>query len=208
MDPSPHARRRQVPGWARYPVPPHLFPRRSRLPLRLAPCFQAIREHKKVNAGAQFFQTNLVFDPDGLETWLNLLAKRGILDKVYILIGIAPLKSFKVASYMNEKVPGVFIPGPILQRLEAAEQAGGAAEEGIQITLELIEKIKTKQGVNGFHIMAMGGEENVPRIVQEAGLFWHNHTGSAGNYPSPFSKNAKTEKGMPFIAIIDPKSQR
>ena len=65
------------------------------------PRFQALREHKKVNAGAQFFQTNLVYDIEGLEIWLNELAKRNILDKVYILVGITPLKSLKMARYMT-----------------------------------------------------------------------------------------------------------
>ncbi|MCA9921308.1 MAG: methylenetetrahydrofolate reductase, partial [Anaerolineales bacterium] len=132
------------------------------------PEFQAIREHKKVNAGAQFFQTNLVYDPDGLEVWLNELAKRNILDKVYILIGITPLKNLKMAQYMHQDVPGVFIPDTILKRLEAA--GDGVQEEGVQIALEIIEQIKGKQGVNGIHLMAVGWEDIVPRIVEEAGL--------------------------------------
>ena len=69
---------------------------------------------------------------------------------------------------MNEEVPGVFIPEKLMKRMEAA--GDGAAEEGVTITLELIEKIKTKQGVNGFHIMAVGWEEIVPRIVTAADL--------------------------------------
>ena len=105
-----------------------------------------------------------------LEIWLNQLAKRNILDKVYILAGISPLKSYKVAKYMNEEVPGVFIPDTIMQRMQAAEAGGNAAEEGLQITLELIEKIRKLQGVNGLHIMTVGWEDIVPRIVKEAGL--------------------------------------
>ncbi len=150
--------------------PPKYFLGAAGSPFASEPRFQAIREHKKVNAGAQFFQTNLVYDADGLDVWLNELAKRNILDKVYILIGITPLKSFKVAKYMNEEVPGVFIPDALMKRMEAAEAAGNAEEEGVQIALELMEKIKTKQGVNGFHLMAVGWEEIVPRIVTEAGL--------------------------------------
>ena len=75
--------------------PPKFFLGAAASPFASEPRFQAIREHKKVNAGAQFFQTNLVFDPDGLEIWLNELAKRNILDKVYILIGITPLKTLQ-----------------------------------------------------------------------------------------------------------------
>jgi methylenetetrahydrofolate reductase (NADPH) len=148
--------------------PPKYFLGAAASPYASEPRFQAIREHKKINAGAQFFQTNLVYDPDGLDTWLNELAKRDLLDKVYILIGITPLKSLKVARYMNEEVPGVTIPDNLMKRMEAA--GDGAEEEGVQIALELIEAVKTKQGVNGIHLMAVGWEEIVPRIVTEAGL--------------------------------------
>jgi methylenetetrahydrofolate reductase (NADPH) len=150
--------------------PPKYFLGAAASPFASEPRFQALREHKKVNAGAQFFQTNLVFDADGLEVWLNELAKRNILDKVYILVGITPLKSLKMAKYMNDEVPGVFVPEAILKRMEAAEVAGNGQEEGVRIALELIEKIKGKQGVHGLHIMAVGWEDIVPRIVTEAGL--------------------------------------
>jgi methylenetetrahydrofolate reductase (NADPH) len=148
--------------------PPKMFLGAAASPFASEPRFQAIREHKKVNAGAQFFQTNLVYDVDGLEIWLNELAKRNILDKVFILIGITPIKSLKVALRMNKDVPGVTVPDRYLKRLEAAGDR--AAEEGVQIALELIDQIKTKQGVHGIHIMAIGWEDIVPRIVKEAGL--------------------------------------
>jgi len=149
--------------------PPTYFLGAAASPFASEPRFQAIREHKKVNAGAQFFQTNLVYDPDHLEIWLNELAKRKILDKVYILVGITPLKNLKMAQYMNDEVPGVCIPDKLMKRMEAAGESG-AAEEGIRIALELMENIKSMQGINGFHIMAVGWEEIVPRIVSEAGL--------------------------------------
>ncbi len=164
--------------------PPKYFLGAAAAPFASRPDFQALREHKKVNAGAQFFQTNLVFDPDGLEIWLNELAKRNILDKVYILIGITPLKSFKMAQYMHDEVPGVFIPEKLMKRMEAA--GDGAEEEGVTIALEIIEKIKGKQGVHGIHLMAVGWEEIVPRIVTEAGLL-----------PPDFVPPAKPEKEKP-----------
>lgn len=148
--------------------PPKYFLGAAASPYASEPKFQALREHKKVNAGAQFFQTNLVFDVDRLEIWLNELAKRDILDKVYILIGITPLKSLKMAQYMHHDVPGVVIPERLLKRLETAGDQ--AEEEGIQIALELIEAIKGKQGVNGIHLMPVNWEEIIPRIVTEAGL--------------------------------------
>lgn len=152
--------------------PPKFFLGAAASPYASDPRFQAIREHKKMNAGAQFFQTNLVYDPDVLEVWLNELAKRNILGKVYILVGITPLKSFKVAQYMNNDVPGVNIPDRHMKRMEAA--GDGAAEEGVQIALEIIQAIKNIQGINGIHLMAVGWEEIVPRIVTESGLLPKN----------------------------------
>lgn len=161
--------------------PPQMFLGAAASPFASEPKFQAIREHKKVNAGAQFFQTNLVYDPDGLDDWLESLAKRDILDKVYILIGITPIKSLRVAQYMHNEVPGVFVPDKYMKRLEDA--GDGAEEEGVQIALELIEAIKTKEGVSGIHLMAVGWEKIVPRIVEEAGLM-----------PSDFAEKAEAMK--------------
>lgn len=148
--------------------PPRLFIGAAASPFASEPQFQALREEKKVNAGAQFFQTNLVFDADGVEVWLNELAKRNILDKVYILIGITPLKSYGMARYMNDEVPGVFIPEPLLKRMKDA--GDNAGEEGVQIALELIEKIRKFEGVSGLHLMPVGWESIVPRIITEGDL--------------------------------------
>ena len=152
-------------------TPPKYFIGAAASPFASNMKFQALREQKKVNAGAQFFQTNVVFDADALDEWLNEIAKRSILDKVYIMVGLTPLKNYKTAAYMNSKIPGVFVPEKVLKRMEDAKEKGNEQEEGVQITLELIEKIKTKQGVHGIHIMAVGWEEIVPRIVQDAGLY-------------------------------------
>jgi methylenetetrahydrofolate reductase (NADPH) len=151
--------------------PPKFFLGAAASPFASDPKFQAMREHKKVNAGAQFFQTNLVYDIDRMEIWLNELSKRKILDKVYIMVGITPLKSLKMTRYMTE-VPGVWVPETILKRMETADAAGNAQEEGVQIALELARKIKgfENQGIHGLHIMPVGWEDIVPRIVTEAGL--------------------------------------
>jgi len=151
-------------------TPPQYFLGAAASPFASNMKFQALREQKKVNAGAQFFQTNVVLDADALDEWLNEIAKRNILDKVYIMIGLTPLKNYKTAAYMNNRVPGVFVPEKVLKRMENAKEKGNEQEEGVQITLELIEKIKTKQGVHGIHLMAVGWEDIVPRIVKEAGL--------------------------------------
>ena len=148
--------------------PPKVFIGAAASPYSSRPEFQALREQKKVNAGTQFFQTNLVFDLDGLEVWLNHLAHRAVLGKVHILIGITPLKSAKMAAYLHHDVPGITLPDSILRRMQAA--GDGESEEGVQIALELIEKVRSLQGVSGIHLMAMSWEDIVPRIVAEAGL--------------------------------------
>jgi methylenetetrahydrofolate reductase (NADPH) len=149
--------------------PPKLFLGAAASPFALDPVLQAIKDHKKINAGAQFFQTNLVFEPEKLDLWLEQLDKRDILNKVFILIGIAPLKSYKIALYLHTKVPGVSLPDKILKRMEKAGES--APEEGAQIALELIDSLKHKQGVNGIHIMSLSWESIVQRIVTESGLF-------------------------------------
>ena len=75
-----------------------------------------------MNAGAQFFQTNLIFDTDGLDLWLEALYARGILDKVYILAGVTPIRSNKMAQYLHHKIPGVTVPEKILGRFENASE--------------------------------------------------------------------------------------
>jgi methylenetetrahydrofolate reductase (NADPH) len=147
---------------------PKLFLGAATSPFASDPVLQAIKDTKKVNAGAQFFQTNLIFEADRLDQWLEQLDKRNILDKVYILIGLAPLKSYKVAHYLHTKVPGVSLPPHILNRMEKAGEAG--PEEGVQIALELIDSIKKKQGIHGIHIMTLGWEAIVERLVKESGL--------------------------------------
>jgi methylenetetrahydrofolate reductase (NADPH) len=148
--------------------PPKYFLGAATSPFASDPQMQAIKDQKKVNAGAQFFQTNLVFEPGRLDPWLEQLDKRNILDKVYILIGVAPLKSYKIAEYLHTRIPGVTLPVNVLERMQKAGDS--AAEEGVQIVLETLEKIKGKKGVNGIHIMTLGWESVVERIVTESGL--------------------------------------
>jgi methylenetetrahydrofolate reductase (NADPH) len=149
--------------------PPKLFIGAATTPFAAEPELQAIRDQKKVNAGAQFLQTNLIFEPEKLDAWLEQLDKRNVLDKVYILAGVAPLKNSRISTFLNEKVPGVSLPAKILDRMEKA--GDGAAEEGVQIALEIIESIKSKNGINGIHLMTLGWEEIVERIVTESGLY-------------------------------------
>jgi len=147
---------------------PKMFIGAATSPFSSDPVLQAIKDHKKINAGAQFFQTNLIFEPESLDLWLEQLDKRNVLNKVFILVGVAPLKSYKLAQYLHTKVPGVSLPEKILKRMEKAGES--APEEGVQIVLEVIDSVKRKQGINGIHIMTLSWESIVQRIVTESGL--------------------------------------
>jgi methylenetetrahydrofolate reductase (NADPH) len=148
--------------------PPKYFLGAASAPLASDPVLQAIHDQKKVNAGAQFIQTNLVFEPELLDLWLEQLDKRGVLEKVFILLGVAPLKSYKLAEYLHTMVPGVRLPKSVLERMQKAGE--GAPEEGVRIALEIIDKAKSKKGISGIHLMTMGWESIVQRIVTESGI--------------------------------------
>ncbi len=148
--------------------PPKVFIGAAASPFASRPEYQAIREQKKINAGAQFLQTNVVFDDNGLEKWLECLDKRNILEKVHILIGVTPLKSLKMANHLKFEIPGIVIPDSIIKRIEMAGES--AQEEGIQIALEFINKVKGYKGVNGIHLMTLGAENIIERIVTESGI--------------------------------------
>jgi methylenetetrahydrofolate reductase (NADPH) len=145
---------------------PQLFLGAAAAPFSLDPAIQVLRIRKKINAGAQFLQTNLVFEPDALDPWLESLDKEGLLDKVFVLVGICPLKSLNLAHYLNDNIPGVKIPDTILHRLSGA--GDNLQEESVAITVENIRRLKEKQGVSGVHIMPLGWETIVPRIIEAA----------------------------------------
>jgi methylenetetrahydrofolate reductase (NADPH) len=135
-------------------------------PFASTPLIQSLREEKKVNAGAQFTQTQVIFDIDGFERYLEALDKRDVLQRMNLMAGLTPVRSLKAAQAMSE-VPGIKVPASLFKRLE---NAADPKEESVQMTLELIQKIKALPGVHGIHFMAVGWESIVPRLIQESGL--------------------------------------
>jgi len=145
---------------------PKLFLGAAAAPFAQDPKLQVIRDRKKINAGAQFLQTNLVFDPDRLDPWLEQLDREGLLDRVSILVGISPLKSLSLARYLNDRIPGVTVPERVMKRL--ADAGDRFAEESISITAETLVRLKAKKGVSGVHIMPLGWEDALPLIIEKA----------------------------------------
>lgn len=129
--------------------------------------FRVTRLAKKVKAGADFIQTQAVYDVPRFARFMDMVCERGLDRQVHILAGIIPPRSLGMARYMRDYVSGVSVPEEIITRLEKAENA---KEEGVKIVLEIIEQVKEIPGVHGIHIMAVGWEEIVPEIVERAGL--------------------------------------
>ena len=129
--------------------------------------FRILRLAKKIDAGADFIQTQAIFDVDRFAKWMEMVTDRGLDKEVHILAGIIPIKSVGMGRYMRDNVPGVSVPDEIVARMEDAKEA---REEGLKICLEIIEQIKDVPGVHGIHIMAVGWEDIVPVIVERAGL--------------------------------------
>lgn len=129
--------------------------------------FRVFRLAKKVEAGAQFIQTQAVFDLEIFSRWMEEVRRFGLHKRVHILAGVIPLKSLQALRYMKEEVPGMVIPRWVEERMERAQDP---KEEGIRIALEIIETLRHIEGVRGIHIMAVAWESVVPEIVQRAGL--------------------------------------
>lgn len=131
--------------------------------------FRALRLAKKVKAGAQFVQTQSVFNLERFRSWMEKIRDLGLHERVHILAGLTPLKSYGMARYMAQRVPGMDVPQETLIRMERTP-ARQQREEGIRIALETIQALRETQGVHGIHIMAVQWEEIVPELVLRAKL--------------------------------------
>lgn len=151
--------------------------------------FRPYRLGKKVKAGANFIQTQLVYDVEAFSKFMEKVRALGLHEQTFILAGVGPLKSPGMARYMQQQVPGILVPNALIERMEAAgalwagkkkeeltkedKKARTVAwqEEGIQICIELIQQLRQIKGVSGVHIMAIEWEEAVKPIVEGAGLY-------------------------------------
>ena len=128
---------------------------------------RALRLAKKIAAGAQFVQTQYCYDIPLLRRFMTSVEDAGLLDKVFILIGVGPLRTAKTGEWMRKHVPGIHIPDAVIERMKGAKDQ---TREGLNLCVDLIQEIRTIKGVSGVHVMAYRQEELVARIVEEAGL--------------------------------------
>lgn len=130
--------------------------------------FQVVHLEKKIEAGAEFIQTQSVYNIGKFVQWMDEVRSRGLDKKVHIIAGVTPLKSVKMAERMKFHVPGTDVPDVMYQRMKETKDPG---KEGYSIALQTIKELRTVPGVHGVHITALFWEEIIPRLVREAGLF-------------------------------------
>ncbi len=124
---------------------------------------------KKVAAGADFIQTQCVYNMPKIREWIKRADDMGLTEKVYILPGVTPMKSIGMAKYMQSKVPGMDVPDEIIKRLQGVDKKK-VADEGINIACEQIAEFKEMKGVAGVHLMPIEWEHMVPEIAERAGV--------------------------------------
>jgi len=129
--------------------------------------FRVGRLAEKGKAGAEFIQTQAVYDIAKFAKWMEMVVDRGLDKQTHILAGVIPIKSAGMARYMRDYVSGVSVPDEVVTRME---QAKDAKVEGAKVAIEIIEQVKEIPGIHGVHIMAVSWEDIVPEIVKQAGL--------------------------------------
>jgi methylenetetrahydrofolate reductase (NADPH) len=150
-------------------TPPRFFLGAAANPFAPPVEFRHLRLAKKIEAGADFIQTQYCFDVPVFQTYMQRVRDLGLHEKVFILVGVGPLRSEKVAEFMRTKVPGVHIPDAVVERLAKTPKAR-KREEGMQICTEIIQQVREIEGVHGVHVMAYRQEETVAEIIQRSGI--------------------------------------
>ena len=121
----------------------------------------------KIDAGANFAQTQYCFDIETARTYFGRLADFGIVERLPFLVGIGPLASLRQAKWMDENLFGVSIPEAILKRLDGADDE---REEGRKICAELIQQLREVPGVRGVHLMAPRQEAAMAEVIERSGV--------------------------------------
>ncbi len=160
----------QIIGGEALSDPPELFIGAVANPFADPFDYRVIRLGKKAAAGAEFIQTQCIYNVKRFKEWMKQVLDRGLDKKVYILGGVTPLKSARMAEYMSKQVAGMDVPGDVIDRLKGVDPKD-QRREGIRIAVETIGALKEMEGVRGVHIMAIEWEDAVPQIVEEAGLY-------------------------------------
>jgi 5,10-methylenetetrahydrofolate reductase len=131
--------------------------------------FRPMRVGMKVEAGAEFIQTQICFNLDKMRLFMARCGELGLLDQVWILAGVFVPSSARGVRYLRDQVPGVDVPDRVIERMEAQPPEGQKAE-GVRIALEIVEQVREIPGVRGIHLMTINHEEAIPQVVEGSGL--------------------------------------
>lgn len=148
-------------------APPRFLIGVADVPLTAA--YDPTRLEEKLSAGADVVFTQIAYDVEALAAWADRMRARGLFERAKVIVGITPLRNARAARFMEEKLPGVHVPADMVRALE-----GAGAEEarvGLGITIDVIRGIREIEGIAGLHLMGMGDDEAVARVVERAGLF-------------------------------------
>jgi methylenetetrahydrofolate reductase (NADPH) len=150
-------------------VPPRIFIGAAANPFAEPFEFRVHRLALKIAAGADFIQTQCIYNMDRFRAFMKRVVELGLHEKCYILAGVTPMKSVGMAQYMAKQVPGMDVPDSVIARLKGAGK-GKAAEEGIKFAIEQIQEFKEMEGVAGVHFMAIEWEHRVAEIAKQASV--------------------------------------
>jgi methylenetetrahydrofolate reductase (NADPH) len=134
----------------------------------LALDYEPGRLEAKVDAGADFVQTQIVYDVQALGEWADRIRPRGIFERTFVLVGVAPPRSARSARFMQEHLAGVVVPDEVIRRLE--EAGDDSQGEGVRLTVEVVRALKTIDGIAGVHVMGLGKEEAVRQVIEKSDL--------------------------------------
>jgi methylenetetrahydrofolate reductase (NADPH) len=146
--------------------PPRFFIGVADVPL--APGYTFDRLEEKADAGADFVQTQIVFDIEAFGTWADRARERGIFERMFVLAGVAVARSVKAARYIRDHLPGVMVPDRVIELLQGA--GPDAEAEGVRLAVEVVARLKAIQGLSGIHVMGLGRMDPVRHVIDAAGL--------------------------------------
>jgi methylenetetrahydrofolate reductase (NADPH) len=131
--------------------------------------FRPMRLGKKIQAGAEFVQTQICFNVEKLRLFMARAGDLGLLDNVWVLAGIFVPRSARAVRYLRDQVPGIDVPASVLDRMEWAAPER-QWEEGVRIALEIVDEVRQIPGVRGVHLMSIKNEAAIVRVIEESGL--------------------------------------
>jgi len=145
--------------------PPRFFVGVADVPL--ADPYDPGRLEAKLDAGADFVQTQIVFDLEGLHAWAERVRLLGVFERAFFLVGVAPPRTAATLRFIRDHLPGVAVPDDLVRRMEAADDP---STEGVGVAVDIVRGVRDLEGPSGVHVMGLGHEEGVRRVIEDAGL--------------------------------------